>query len=199
MRSDYTFIAFATETPTRYADYLHRLQENCREFDIPLASEIIPNPVNESGYQKRRPGDIGLSFKDDVCRYKPVFIRKKLKELKKPVIYLDCDSLFFDGFNMPQFDFDIGIVKRTSGSMGVSDIVAGCIAFNTTQAAWAFLECWHWLCDFRGLCPTGDHRRFLATRVLMTKRKPLYKEQDLTPVLTDKLIFNPGKKRESRC
>ena len=198
MRSDYTIIAFATETPEKYPLYLERLKKNCNDLGLPLKTEILPTPKNTNP-KSQAENDFSISKKDAATLYKPTFIRQQIEKTDKPVVYVDCDSIFLDAFSPPEFDFDVGVVRRTSGWAGVSDIVSACIVFNNTFAARMFLNCWCWLCEHENLCPTGDHKRFLATRILMAKRTPYYTEADLTPVFSEKLVFNPGERKESRC
>jgi len=172
MDKDYIIVSFATPS---YAQYKTRLQEICVIDDVK-----------------------GFTTKKNAYMYKPVFIKEKLLYYKKPVAWIDVDSVIYEKPKFESFDFDIGFVHRTN-DIGIDKITSAFMVFNYTTNSFKFLEVWEYLCKDEDISPFGDHLRMLTARYLMTKKRKLYKEKNITDKVKNKIVFNPGTDREYKC
>lgn len=172
MDRKYIIVSFATP---EYLKYKERVGPEC------MVEEIAGFKTKKSAYV-----------------YKPTFIKEKLSHYKKPVAWIDVDSIIHEKPEFDLFNFDVGFVHRES-SDGVHPITSAFVLFNYTKRAFKFLEVWEYLCKNEDLLPFGDHIRMLTARYLMTAKQKLYREKNITDEVEGKITFNPGGKREYKC
>lgn len=115
-------ISFYTED-WLYPYYAMSLKKDCEDLKIPHIIEKLPTTG---------------SYLKNTCM-KPQFILDKLKELKKPVLWVDCDgSVLRPPIFSTNFDF---AAKRKAKSSGRTWHV-GTMWFNYTPAMIKFIEEW---------------------------------------------------------
>ena len=81
-----------------------------------------------------------------IRRLKPQFIKLKLLALKRPVLWIDCDSNISNTIWLPEGEWDIGTISLTTDVQGSRIRAADCVAFQPTSRVVKFLETWEFLC-----------------------------------------------------
>lgn len=107
-----------------YENYAHALIERCKKFGV---------VYDVSELESR--GDYGVN-----CLMKPEFILGKIKESRKPLIWMDCDTDFrepFSHFNGVQED--IGMATHSGELNGIK---ASPLYFNYTKGAFRIIREW---------------------------------------------------------
>jgi len=80
-----------------------------------------------------------------IRRLKPSFIKLKLLESRRTVVWLDCDSQLREAFQFPIGNWDVGTM--THGQNWRRSLrSANVIAFRPSASAVRFLEVWEYLC-----------------------------------------------------
>lgn len=160
------YIVFAFATPN-YFHYLERLETSLLLYKIPYTTKKL-----EENTETKRIGSLK----------KPSMILDYLLSVKKPVLYVDSDSVFKGIPIIPNIIFDVGIVlKKEIKGMPIFDHIS---FYNYTDNAIKFLEYWKELCDNTNLMKKGDHKRLVLTR---DKLKNKYVELKLNPFIAEKI------------
>ncbi len=103
--------------------------------------EGLIETCDELGLQYDIEGISDLGSWEANCNFKPSFILKKLKELKRPVLWVDCDTAIL---KKPQeFDCDISFgINEKLDAKDPSKIFAGTVFINYTAKSLSFLKAW---------------------------------------------------------
>lgn len=123
-------VSFYTKN-TPYAEKKDLLQESCKQFDIPCEITGVPN---RGSWSKN-------------CCYKPIFIREKLKEHKRPLIWTDIDSLFLQKpvfFDSCSKEFAI---HSDSKAINKSKTPSGTLYLRPTESVFRLLDLWEEFCQ----------------------------------------------------
>lgn len=189
---DFTFITFATKD-TIYEQYARNWVKNMCKLDLKFSLDtiMVPNDAPENvskDYYKRWIGR----------KVRVSYIRDKLKELKKPIIWLDCDDALTERPRLPKEKFDFGYMKNPTKAKKRLPIIAGLLAFYPTKNAFHFLDVWHYLCSWGDLEPMGgNHIRLIHTfdicNDVLARRYTKFKPIDLTPRFGPIWKFNGNK------
>lgn len=78
------------------------------------------------------------------CAYKPFFILKKLKALKRPLVWVDADAVFLrppDWSIFEGYDFSVRFSDRFS-HIKCLQIASGTLFINSTEEALALVQAW---------------------------------------------------------
>jgi len=107
-----------------YENFANILTERCKSFNVHHDISELPSR-----------GNYGVN-----CLMKPEFILSKIKEYKKPLIWMDCDTDFREPF--PQFNEvkeDIGMATHSGDLDGIK---ASPLYFNYTKGAFRIIREW---------------------------------------------------------
>ena len=168
-------ISFGTRDG-EYDKHINHLKSKCLQYDIAHDLRII-DPTD----------------RDTACLFKPVFVRDRLKENNRPILWLDADSDITGKIRLPADGWDVGVLPNPRWERRhISPITGFAFSFRPTEPSFKFLDMWIRLCEFD--LQKGDHARMIATRPLL---QGTYSEIDLTPHLIGKTIGDYGTKKES--
>jgi hypothetical protein len=107
-----------------YEGFAKELIKKCKEFGV---SYDISEAQSRGSYSAN-------------CLMKPEFILDKLKEHKKPILWMDCDTQFrlpFSDFN--NVESDIGMATHSGNMEGIK---ASPLYFNYTEGAFRIIREW---------------------------------------------------------
>ena len=107
-----------------YENFAKALTDRCKLFNLTYDINELPSR-----------GDYGVN-----CLMKPEFILSKIKEYKKPLIWMDCDTDFKEPF--PHFNSveeDIGMATHSGELDGIK---ASPLYFNYTKGAFRIIREW---------------------------------------------------------
>lgn len=105
----------------------------------------------------------------DISLYRPTYILEKLKEFKKTVIWIDCDSVF-EGkpdYSFMDKKFDVGVLRRIGEGGRVNPrmpILNFINVFNYTEKSKKVLKVWKFLNSWRDMSHVRNHGRFVCAR-----------------------------------
>ena len=109
---------------TYYKDFAIKLMDRCQEFKV---NSVIEEIESRGSYGNN-------------CLMKPGFILGKLKSLKRPLIWMDCDTDFKEPFsNFNNVQADIGMATHSGDMEGIK---ASPILFSYTIGAFRILREW---------------------------------------------------------
>lgn len=117
-----TLISFFTDD-WKYPQYAESLKKDCQNLKIPCAIEELPSTG---------------SYLKNTC-LKPQFILDKLKQLKSPVLWVDCDGSVL-GAPIFSSSFDFAAKKMAVERKRTWHV--GTMWFNYTPAMINFIEKW---------------------------------------------------------
>lgn len=121
-KNDFILISYYTDD---YSDYARNLQDSC-------------NYNNIVDYDIEKVPDLG-SWKDNT-NFKPHFIKKKLEQYKKPVLYLDSDAIVrthLDFFNNMYKEYDMAVYYRKG-----RELLSGTIYFDYNKDVLDLIDLW---------------------------------------------------------
>jgi len=107
-----------------YRDFAIRLEKKCKIFGVKYEITELTSR-----------GSYGAN-----CLMKPLFISESLKENKKPLIWMDCDTDFREPF--PDFNDCEDDIGMTTHSGEMDGIKASPVFFNYTPGAFLILKEW---------------------------------------------------------
>jgi len=122
--SNFTVVSFYTPD-WKYPEYAQSLANDCKRLGLDFAIESKPSTNTYVGN----------------CNLKPYFIRDKLQELKKPILWMDVDGSVL---NVPE-ELKILPVVDIAGYVNkqfLDRIYVNTILFNYTSNTLAFLDTW---------------------------------------------------------
>lgn len=181
MKTEPILISYGTSTPRLYRDAAEGLRTDCEKYSISCDIQVIPSR-----------GGRRNNF-----NYKPVFIKKLLKQYGTPVLWIDADSGLIGA---PEWgtalseEYDIGTVIKhdrphTPQNLRIS---GGCLLFPPSDQAVDLLEKWDRSC--RKYSRIGDHRALL--KVLDSET---FIEMDMTDIFQDIWIINSRNPTRPTC
>lgn len=120
-------VSFYTKN-TLYQLEVQNLIESCEKFNIEFSIEGVDSF-----------GSWELN-----CAYKPFFILQKIKQLKKPILWIDADGIFVaEPSIIPEFDCDFATrVHADCDKNHPSKVISSTIFINHTEAAIQLLQQW---------------------------------------------------------
>ena len=132
---------FFAETPliisyytknTPYEQEVENLRDSCKRFSIECLIEGIP--------------DLGDWVKN--CAYKPYFLKQKMEELKRPLLWVDADAVFLRPLCFEEFMFAPMAICQHAGVEDPSFAVhAGTIYINASKEGVEALNLWCYYCE----------------------------------------------------
>lgn len=177
--TDFTFITFATKGSV-YEQYAENWRKNMKRLGLKHEVDIVVPPEyfgeGPEGYYKRWIGR----------KVRVPYIRSKLRELNKPLIWLDCDDGLKYRPELPDTEFDFGFFRNPTKAKGRLPIIAGLLAFYPTKNAFHFLDVWDYLCFWDDLEPMGgNHIRLIHALNICCDKEAVrltgFKTMNLTP------------------
>lgn len=162
--NNYTVVSFATPT---YTKFLQRLAENCVKLGIPFHSDEYSDRGSRVA---------------NTC-IKPEFIIKSLKELKTPVLWIDCDCRIEQKFEIPLLDADVGTVYNRVPHHK-NRISGGLVWFNYSTGSQKLLNDWYQRCKKQTRL---DHPLLCESIKALRKDVSI---TDITPFVVDKWTIN---------
>jgi hypothetical protein len=112
---------------TPYEKEVENLIESCKLFNVEYHIEGIE--------------DRG-SWKEN-CAYKPYFLREKMKQFKRPILWVDADAIFLKGLRFEEFMFsDLVFYYDLSIQDPRFSAMAGTVYINATEGGRASLDLW---------------------------------------------------------
>lgn len=126
--SDFTVISFYTQD-WEYPVYAQRLMQDCQRLGLDYRIEELPS---DQDYVKN-------------CNKKPLFIRQKLMELQRPVLWVDADgSILKDPTSLRDPHISKHDLAGNTADWDANKIHVGSIWFNYSPAAIELVNDW---CD----------------------------------------------------
>lgn len=180
--ADFTFITFAT-LGTEYVKFAHNWGANMERLDLPH----VVNVIDPESLTKKPTGISDGYYKRWVGRKVRVeYIRSKLEELNRPIIWMDCDDGLTGKPELPDEEFDFGYMRNPTKARKRLPIIAGLLAFHPTTAAYHFLDVWEYLCAWDDLEPMGgNHIRlihaFNICNDVEARKRTGFQPKNLTP------------------
>lgn len=177
MTSDFTVISYGTEGA--YEECLCRLSWQCCDAGLDHDMTFLPAMPRIAAYL-----------------HKPTFILNTLNKLDRTVVWLDADTTVLRRFELPDGDWDVGVVPNTqTKSLRKNPTSSFVLAFRPTEGSRILLGLWKYLCDWRWLsAKRQDHKRLTWAREISEGR---HTEIDLTPYLRGALIRDAGTPKEA--
>jgi len=115
---------------TYYSDHARRLKENCEKLNIPIDIRELPSKH-----------DYRLN-----CLSKPKFILDMLREKKRPIVWMDVDSIIhqtLDIFDLLEhIDVAFAYQVYDPSQIQINKVKASPIYFNYTDIVLEFLQYW---------------------------------------------------------
>lgn len=125
-------VSFYTKD-TPYEEEVKHLEKSCRDFGIECQIEGIAS----SGSWEMN------------CAFKPIFILKKMEELKRPLLWVDADAVFVRPLEfLDAFYSDIGVRMYNCPDDHPSRIVSSTVFIHKTAPAKNVLKLWAEECLF---------------------------------------------------
>ncbi len=116
---------FTLDTP--YEEEVQSLVSSCNRFQIENQIEGIPS----SGSWEMN------------CAFKPLFLLKKLEELKRPLLWVDADAVFLQPLTfLKEFSLDLGVRLYDCSNDHPSRVGSGTLYINSTDAGKRLLRLW---------------------------------------------------------
>lgn len=116
---------YTIDTP--YEEEVRGLRESCERFGIESLIEGIPST-----------GSWEMN-----CAFKPIFILKKLDELKRPLLWVDADAMFLQPLGLLEaFSADIGVRMYNCPDDHRSRIVSSTVFINATEGGRKVVRLW---------------------------------------------------------
>lgn len=158
MSSSFAVISYYT-LDTLYEKEAEGLIASCLHFGL---EHSIVGVKNQGSWDKN-------------CCHKPAFILKKLQELKKPVLWVDCDAIFLQKpIYLDGLDCDIAVRIDEDRAMDHrSRVLGGTIFVNHTKAALHLMRKWKEECKTQ----LKNGKEEVWDQACL--RDVLYKEKDL--------------------
>ncbi len=117
---------------TLYEKDAARLRRSCEQFGLPFQIEGI-EPFGK--------------WHEHIC-YKPIFILKKLKELKQPLLWIDADGEVVEKLPLQPFDCDLSIRTFTHFPKDhPSHLLTATIFIDYTPESLSLIEAWAEACQ----------------------------------------------------
>lgn len=144
------FIAYSYDPDPASASYTQlasRLRKRCDALAIP--NDICDLDLTEHIQDLKRSCPRIQHENRMIWRYAPTFIKQKLIEHKKPVLYLHCDSLIVRKPAVGNFEptMSVGFSPSRCRSREVHCAVyASTLFFRPDVVAYTFLEHWEYMC-----------------------------------------------------
>ncbi len=144
---DVLIISYWADLENRYySNHGKALQIQCAEFGL----DADMHEIESLGSYSRN------------TKHKPVFIREKLREHKRPVCWIDCDSSILQPFEFPDMgEFDLMGVRRPLKAGGPEkdhyNIFASPLIFDYSDAVLEIIDNWIEECRAEKEHTRGDH------------------------------------------
>lgn len=120
---------YTLETP--YEEEVTRLIASCKQFDVEHLIEGVPSA-----------GSWEMN-----CAFKPLFLLKKLEELKRPLLWVDADAVFMQPLSfLDVFSLDLGVRLYHCPDDHPSRVVTATLFANATDGAVELLKLWAYEC-----------------------------------------------------
>ncbi len=112
---------------TPYEKEVQYLIDSCKRFSIEHQIEGI----SSSGSWEMN------------CAFKPLFLLKKLEELKRPLLWVDADAVFMRApFFLDVFSLDLGVRLYDCPNDHPSRVVSGTLFVNSTRRSMEIIRLW---------------------------------------------------------
>lgn len=193
LNNDYIVVTFATKDG-KYDRLGKRFENNMKSlnisYDIEYIDCITPSTPNENLLNYKRQ-------KKDTGRTRGEFLKRKLVEHNKTIIWMDCDDGFSYKPSLPSNQFDVGFVDSEDGIR--LPIMARLLVLNPTDNALHFLSIWDYLNKWPELEPVGgSHIRLCHARHICSDKKYRktrnFRAINLTTYLSDPLVIDMHRK-----
>ncbi len=116
---------YTLDTP--YEKEVQFLIDSCRKFGIEHQIDGIPS----SGSWEMN------------CAFKPLFLLKKLEELKRPLLWVDADAVFMQPFSFLEvFSLDLGVRLYDCPNDHPSRICSATVFVNSTAGGMGIVRLW---------------------------------------------------------
>ena len=116
---------YTLDTP--YEEEVQSLIGSCKQFDIEHLVEGIPST-----------GSWEMN-----CAFKPLFLLKKLEELKRPLLWVDADAVFLQPPSfLDVFSLDLGVRLYDCPDDHPSRVVTATLFVNATEGGVEILKLW---------------------------------------------------------
>ncbi len=116
---------YTLDTP--YEEEVQSLIASCKQFDIEHLIEGIPST-----------GSWEMN-----CAFKPLFLLKKLEELKRPLLWVDADAVFLQPHSLLDvFYLDLGVRLYDCPDDHPSRVVTATLFVNATEGGIELVKLW---------------------------------------------------------
>lgn len=120
---------YTLDTP--YEKEVQYLIASCKQFDIEHQVEGVPS----SGSWEMN------------CAFKPLFLLKKLEELKRPLLWVDADAVFMRPLSFVEtFSLDLGVRLYDCSNDHPSRVVSSALFVNATEGGINMMKLWAFQC-----------------------------------------------------
>lgn len=111
---------------TPYEQEVQGLIKSCEQFGIEYSIDAIEN----------------LGSWEENCAFKPFFLKKKLEDLQRPILWVDADAVFLRPMEFEEFMFaDLSLLKD-SGTDPRFCVRSGTVFINATEKGLEALQIW---------------------------------------------------------
>ncbi len=155
-----SFWCDSDESGSYYRESAENLRASCERVGVDYVIEEISLPAVGSEKQN------WLAR----CAFKLDFIEAKLQELKRPVLWIDADSVIDEWQDLPSAD--IVVVDYDSKYKCDKDVQCGMIAFDYNQRVMGFFDSWRQEIERFGNDHKGFDKAIKAAQDLKIERLP---------------------------